>query len=270
MLLIGAGTSSFDIAREIGLVAKDVYQSARGGSFDLPIDFLTLDARRVAGVSHFRIEGGEAATHYRTGQPMSEEQPIPFDVHLQDGTILFSIHHVILCTGYHCTVPFLPHLHNDSLTPEEAPAFPDILVTDGTQFHNLHKDIFYIPDPTVAFVGIPYYTATFTLFEFQAIAVAAVFAGYADLPSGADMRAEYEDRVARKGYGRGFHSLRDRDIEYADELLIWINAEGAKRGRDLVLGHTEEFKMVFQHRRDLMGEMIKERNKRARVNQQKQ
>lgn len=143
---------------------------------------------------------------------------------------------MILCTGYHLTLPFLPHLHADTVPVEKASE--EVLVTDGTMFHNLHKDIFYIPDPTLAFVGVPFFTATFTLFEFQAMAVARVFAGAADLPSREALRKEYEQRIAEKGYGKGFHSLKDREVEYVDELLEWVNADAEKRGKERLEGHT--------------------------------
>lgn len=259
VLLIGAGASSFDIAREIGQVAKNVYQSARGGAFDLPIEFLSPDAKRVGEVSHFAVDA-QPMTSQRPARSDSFDKPIPFAIHLKDGTVLHSIHQVILCTGYHCTVPFLPHLHDDSMPIHEASASPTILVTDGTQFHNLHKDIFYIPDPTLIFVGVPYYTATFTLFEFQAMVVAAVLAGHADLPSEADMRAEYEARVTAKGYGRGFHSLRDKEMEYVNELLNWVNAEGVRRGRSPIQGHTENYKRVYERKRELIREALMQRN----------
>jgi lysine/ornithine N-monooxygenase len=112
-------------------------------------------------------------------------------VKLTDGRILTDIDRVVIATGYHITLPFLRYLHNDSLTPEEADE--TILVTDGSQVHNLHKDIFYIPDPTLAFVGIPFYSATFTLFEFQAIAVVKVFSGQVSLPTEEEQRQEYAE-----------------------------------------------------------------------------
>ena len=90
-------------------------------------------------------------------------------------------------------LPFLDE-YND-YTSSAAEANDTVLVTDGTQVHNLHQDIFYIPDPTLAFVGIPFYTATFSLFEFQAIAVTAFLSGVAQLPSTASLRTEYENRV---------------------------------------------------------------------------
>ena len=264
VLLIGAGTSSFDIAREIGSVANKVYQSSRGGLFDLPLEFLSPNAQRVGEVSGFNIDSLQTSTNLKTKKPLYNDQPIPFSIYLKDGTALHSIHQVVICTGYHCSVPFLSYLHDDSMLGE-ASTSPTVLVTDGTSFHNLHKDIFYIPDPTLAFVGIPYYSATFTLFEFQAMAVAAVFAEYADLPIEVDMRTEYERRVAIKGHGRSFHSVKDKEIEYVDDLLAWINEEGAKRGRLPVKGHTDNFRKVYENRKQLMRESLLKRNEQGRI-----
>jgi hypothetical protein len=157
-------------------------------------------------------------------------------VTLKSGQKVCDIHHVILCTGYHLTLPFLPHLHSDDTPVEEAN--DELLVTDGTQFHNLHKDIFYINDPSLVFVGVPFFTATFTLFEFQAMVVAKVLSGVAKLPSRTAMRAEYDGRVKAKGYGKAFHSLRDREAEYVDELLAWVNHDLEEAGRSRLEGHT--------------------------------
>jgi hypothetical protein len=176
--------------------------------------------------------------------PMNENialypsEPIPATVTLKSGQTLCDIHYVLLCTGYHLTLPFLSHLHSDGTPVEQAGN--DVLVTDGSQFHNIHKDIFYINDPSLAFVGIPFFTATFTLFEFQAMVVAKVFAGQVKLPSVEAMRAEYEERVAAKGYGKAFHSLRDREVEYVDELLAWVNDDLEASGKKLV-SHSKKW-----------------------------
>jgi hypothetical protein len=169
---------------------------------------------------------------------------IPSDRHpgtitLVDGTVLHDIDQVVICTGYLFSLPFLLELHDD-LTPREK-ASDTILVTDGTQLHNLHKDIFYIPDPTLAFVGVPAYTATFTFFEFQAIAVAAVFSGRAWLPSKDEMRTEYEEKVKLKGFGRSFHSEKDSEVQYVKELLGWINGQAEVTGGQKYQGHSEEW-----------------------------
>lgn len=170
---------------------------------------------------------------------LAPSEAIPATVTLKSGQKLCDIHHVILCTGYHLILPFLPQLHSDA-TPAKA-ADETVLVTDGTQFHNLHKDIFYISDPTLVFVGVPFFTATFTLFEFQAMVVAKVFSGQARLPSEKAMRSEYRSRVATKGYGKAFHSLRDREAEYVEELLAWVNHDLEQGGRRKLPGHTQQW-----------------------------
>jgi len=127
-------------------------------------------------------------------------------------------------------------LHSDETAPEDADE--KILVTDGTMVHNLHKDIFYLPDPTLTFVGTSYYVATFTLFEFQAIAVAAVFSGKAVLPTPDEMRREYKEKVAQKGAGREFHSLKNQEKEYVRDLVTWLNERGVG---EPIEGHTERW-----------------------------
>jgi hypothetical protein len=232
-LLIGGSVSSTDIARELGPFANRIYQSQRNGSFDLPAGMLPENAFRVDEVISYDMPEVDGSSS------LASDEAIPATVTLKSGRKLCDIHHVILCTGYHLTLPFLPHLHSDA-TPAVA-ADETVLVTDGTQFHNLHKDIFYISDPTLAFVGVPFFTATFTLFEFQAMVVAKVFSGQARLPAEKAMRAEYNNRVATKGYGKAFHSLRDREAEYVEELLAWINHDLEQAGRRKLLGHTQKW-----------------------------
>lgn len=171
--------------------------------------------------------------------PLAGSEAIPATVTLKSGNKLCDIHHVILCTGYHLTLPFLPQLHSDTTSAESADEH--VLVTDGTQFHNLHKDIFYISDPSLAFVGVPFFNTTFTLFEFQAMVVAKVFSGQARLPSEKAMRAEYHRRLETKGHGKAFHSLRDREVEYVNELLAWVNHDLEEAGRPKLLGHSEQW-----------------------------
>lgn len=148
-------------------------------------------------------------------------------------------------------LPFLNEFNDHSLSATEAN--DTVLVTDGTQVHNLHEDIFYIPDPTLAFVGIPFYTATFSLFEFQAIAVAAFLSGVAQLPSIESLRAEYVDRVQAKGYGRSFHSLKEQEQPYVKKLIGWVNAGRVENGLPLIEGHTE----AWVQERAALGERLK-------------
>lgn len=226
MLLIGGGVSSVDIAREISPVVQTVYQSTRNGAFDVPASALPKNATRIEQVALFEINSTDTA---------SPETHLPLDVRLKSGQTLNNIDRIILCTGYQMVLPFLPE-YTDHGEPIASP--DSVIVTDGTQFHNLHRDIFYIPDPTLAFVGVPFYTATFTLFEFQAIAVAAVFSGVAQLPSVESMRTEYKTRVETKGHGRSSHSLKGEEVDYVKQIIAWVNTGRFAHGLPLIEGHT--------------------------------
>jgi hypothetical protein len=214
-----------DIARESSKVAKKIYQSSRGGPFDVPVAMLSPETERVAGIAYFQIP--------------SDKKFISGSVTLVDGTTLTGIDQVVICTGYLFSLPFLLDYHDDLATPKNANE--TILVTDGTQLHNLHKDIFYILDPSLAFVGVPFYTATFSFFEFQAIAVAAVFSGRAWVPSKEAMQAEYTERVKQKGTGRLLHNLRGESVQYVDELVEWLNAQAEVTGGPKIEGYSQEW-----------------------------
>ena len=68
---------------------------------------------------------------------------------------------------------------------------------------------------------------------------ATVLSGQAILPTREDMRKEYDEKVRRKGAGRAFHSLKDKEVEYVDELLSWVNRDRGKIGAEPLAGHTQ-------------------------------
>ncbi|KAF8850805.1 FAD/NAD(P)-binding domain-containing protein [Acephala macrosclerotiorum] len=219
ILLIGGGVSSVDIGRECSGIAKKIYQSSRGGAFDLPEGFISPQTERVTGIASF------------TPPPPDAPKDTPGTVTLTDGRVLNDVDRVIIATGYLFSLPFLPELHSDDLAPEDVDE--KTLVTDGLQLHNLHKDIWYIPDPTLSFIGVPAYTATYTFFEFQSIAVAAVLSNHSFLPPVEEQRKEYDERVKEKGYGRAFHSMqKNQDEPYVEDLVAWLNRDAEKTGAE--------------------------------------
>ncbi|KAK7220012.1 hypothetical protein V2G26_008015 [Clonostachys chloroleuca] len=213
VLVIGGSASSLDAVKEIVPVAKKVWQSTRGGAFDLPVAVLPDEVERIGEVVEFHPPGQDSA-----------EGSIG-NATLADGTVIKDIDRIIVATGYQFSLPFLLEYHRDDVKASDAD--DKVLVTDGTQLHNLHHDIFYIPDPTLIFIGVPFYTATFSFFEFQAIAAAAFLSGKAKLPSVEAQRAEYSERVKAKGFGKKFHARLGEDLEYAAGLMKWVN-----EGRD--------------------------------------
>lgn len=252
LLIIGAGVSSVDICRELGGVANKIFQSVRGGAFDLPATLLPEAAERVSEVSSYVVD-----SRFSNGLPLAPDDHIPGSVVLKDGRTISDIDYVILATGYITSYPFLSQLHSDTLPATEAG--PDLLVTaDGEMVHNLHKDIFYITDPTLAFVGVPYYIATFSLFDFQSQIVARVFAGRATLPAEAKMRDEYRARLEERGLGRTFHSLRlpGQEVAYVKDLVDWANQDAKDLGVEGMQGHSQAWLDAHEALKERMRKLL--------------
>lgn len=212
-----------DIVKELVPIAKKVYRCSRGGKMSIPLSLLPPETEGVEEVVSFT-------------------PPLPGDglkgtATTIDGIILTGIDQVILATGYLRSYPFLSEYNNHSMPVKKADQ--SVLITDGSQVHNLHRDMFYINDPTLAFVGVSAFVTTFTLYEFQAIAVACFFSGRALLPTTEEMREEYQKKVAEKGYGKPFHSLFQQQKEYVTKLIDWVNSRVAETGDDIIEGHTE-------------------------------
>lgn len=217
--------------------------------YDLPAAFLPDNAVRIGEISSFDLEPDTVS------DVDNWAATLPGTVTLKDGRKLCDIHRVILATGYHMSYPFLRPYHADQVEP--ADANDTVLVTDGTQTHNLHKDIFYIPDPTLSFIGVPYHVATFSLFEFQAMALAAVYSGRAALPDEPAMRREYRARVEQKGAGRTFHSLKvvGEEIGYVRDLIDWVNTH--RSPEDQLEAHTQRWHEAYKRRLKRLEERLR-------------
>lgn len=152
---------------------------------------------------------------------------------------------MIVCTGYVFSFHFLENLHSDEHINSKRESSVDdehVLVKDGTQVFNLHKDIFYIPNPTLSFVGVPFHVATFSLFEFQSYAVSRVYSNSAKLPTEEAMREEWQERLKQKGPGREFHALgSELELAYIKDIVNWVNKDGKDLGKRAVKEHDEEW-----------------------------
>jgi len=101
--------------------------------------------------------------------------------------------------------------------------------------------------------------ATFSLFDFQAQAIARAFAGKARFPSREEMRRDYAKRVEEKGFGRDFHSLHARggELEYVQGLVDWVNSYAAEVGEEPMPGHSEEWKQRYHEMKTRTLELFK-------------
>ena len=101
--------------------------------------------------------------------------------------------------------------------------------------HNLYRDVFYIPDPTLAFVGISVNTSAFSFFEYQSISVARVFSGKARLPDPQSQRVALDKVVTSKGKGKFRHFLGPAgERAYVRDTVEWINRDAATLGASTI------------------------------------
>ncbi|KAK8844850.1 hypothetical protein IAR55_006700 [Kwoniella newhampshirensis] len=236
VLIVGLGTSGNDIARDLAshanklyLVGKNVlrgptaYQQQRR----LQRALVPENSERVAEIKRF--------LPLKSGQTLSEGT-----IELTDGRLLTGIDEVIFATGYQYSYPFLPQYHKDPGSSRPAALTP--LVTDGSGVLNLYRDVFYIPDPTLTFLGLSVNTSAFSFFEYQSISIARVFAGKARLPDEAGRWKAYASLVREKGEGKFSHLLnRDGERTYVKDTVEWINSEAKVFGAEPIAGHSPEW-----------------------------
>ncbi|KAF7563922.1 hypothetical protein G7046_g185 [Stylonectria norvegica] len=249
ILIIGGGTSALDVCRETDGIAKGIVQSTRGGDFDLPSSLLPQSAERVGGVDRLITDPNVSARGN-----LKPSEPIPGKIYLKDGRVLEGIDNIIVATGYITSYPFLSQYHSDDLTVDTANS--EILVTaEGNMVHNLHKDIFYIEDTSLAFIGVPYYISTFSLFDHQAQVLARVFTGKSRLPDRDNLRDEYQMRVSAKGLGRQFHSLVDEgaEIAYVKDIVDSVNGGVVDENIEPLKAHSPEWLQSFKEFRKAIG-----------------
>ena len=151
VLIVGAGSSACDIGREIALVAKRVYQSVRSNE-DAHTRAKTPWEKVVRSIfpDNF-LQVPEIASF---GPSNAFRDIADAEIILVDNTSLNGIDFVIFRTGYRFSLPFLPSYRGETVNLET-------IITNGVQLHNLHKDTFFIEDPTLAFVGVPFEITTF-------------------------------------------------------------------------------------------------------------
>ncbi|KAJ2990530.1 hypothetical protein NUW58_g2902 [Xylaria curta] len=243
VLLIGAGASSLDIAREVDALGGKIYQSRRESKYDLIAKRLPEAVERVAMVAKFIVDEADASDPVCNG---TDTGAIPGKILLEDETTLEHIDYVVIGTGYITSYPFLGELEQPSVAWEDADE--RVLITaDGYTTHNLHKDVFYIPDPTLVFIGVSQLVSTFSLFDFQARVMAKVLAGYVRLPAESVMKAEQKERKARYQPGDRFHALLLGEEPYIAELLTWANADLTEAGLAPMVGMDAKWLAAYEN-----------------------
>lgn len=132
----------------------------------------------------------------------------------EDGTELTDVDIVVFATGYLFNLPFLSRDLGSQL------------ITDGQIVHNLYQHLFYINNPTLAFIGIPIRVVPFPLSQVQSKVVARCWSGKSPLPSKEDMAQWYKLQPEHVRPRDGFVFGSQKEIKYIERLGMW--AEGAR------------------------------------------
>ncbi|WWC90249.1 uncharacterized protein L201_005182 [Kwoniella dendrophila CBS 6074] len=241
VLIVGIGTSGNDIARDLDpyvektyMVGRDKFRGPSAYQKQRKMQRLMLPdkAESIAEIKRFL-------------PPKSQNQSIEeSEIELTDGTIIKGVNEVIFATGYQYSFPFLPTYHEDYQGERSEKIRKHPLVKDGSGVLNLHKDVFYIPDPTLSFIGLSVNTSAFSFFEYQSISISRVYSSKAKLPSTFNLWNEYKNLMKEKGEGKFSHLLnRDGERKYVKETVEWLNYDASQpwSGAELVQGHSKEW-----------------------------
>ncbi|RDW33055.1 hypothetical protein B0I72DRAFT_137048 [Yarrowia lipolytica] len=199
VLVVGNSSSGIDIANQAAKTAKKVIVSARS-----PSNAPTKGSIETVGVIT-KFHGDDIDVEGAPGVEGSSPQTLS-DVDV-----------VIYCTGYLYSFPFLhSYVHHSD----------DDLITDGVRIRNLYRQLFYINDPSIAFIGMPKNVVPFPLAETQAAVVARVWSGRLKLPSKETQLESLRKEEKERGTGSAHHTLKHPlDAEYQQALTDWLKAD---------------------------------------------
>lgn len=129
-----------------------------------------------------------------------------------------NVDHIIFCTGYHFSIPFL-----SSLQPP--------LVTDGVRPRHLYQHVFYSKEPTLALIGFPQRIVPFPFSQAQGAWLARILSGRAALPSEIEMERWIGEWTVDHGDGRSFNTLAfPLDAAYINSLYDLSSNAARKEG----------------------------------------
>jgi len=179
VMVIGNSASGHDLVASMVKTARlPVYQSRR---------------------SKAKWDGDEAAPGVKWKPVITRFDAETGDIAFTDGTSLASdeLDFVIYCTGYQASFPFWNGRTNDGPIWNYA----------ANRLEGSYLHTFFPKHPTLGLVGMPK-TLTFRSFEYQAVALARLFAGRAMLPEQAVMQQWQKEReqLVRSKHGK-FHDV---------------------------------------------------------------
>ncbi|EEB09403.1 flavin dependent monooxygenase [Schizosaccharomyces japonicus yFS275] len=154
-------------------------------------------------------------------------------IHLSDGRVLRDVDYVFYCTGYLYSLPFF----DEQDVPSE-----NRLITNGAYVHNVYQHIFYIPDPTLVFIGLALHVVPFPVAQAQAAWVARVWSGRLRLPSREQQLQWYSEHLSSlNGRNNMFHSLEfPKDAAYINHIHDLVSKASPNPETGLPAPHWDE------------------------------
>lgn len=196
-VVVGASVSAMDAIRDI-----------------LPVSQLPVISSQKKTTKPHVYFGTVAFEHHGVEKhgEITKIDDVTSTVYFDDDTSVTGVDAIIFGTGFVYSYPFLPHL---DLT--------------GNRVQGLYQHIFKIDDETLSFVGSTAAGLTFKVFEWQAVLVARVFAGRAQLPSTEEQIKWDKDRKLERGDGANFITIYPDFEEYFETIRALAGEEGPGR-----------------------------------------
>ncbi|GAA5944891.1 hypothetical protein JCM1841_000599 [Sporobolomyces salmonicolor] len=191
VLVIGNSASGYDVTREL---AMSIHSRRESGTDPTALPKIYQSARSppVLGIPFDAADAPEWAKEIAVFPPVRkvEGKVIEFE----DSRTLEDVDTIIYCTGYYYSFPFCyptdaPFSEHPLTRPPPTPSnltntkLPPAPVRGGLRVHNLDdRFLFYLPDPSLAFLCLPYLVIPFPLAQLQARLAALHFASSPRLP----------------------------------------------------------------------------------------
>lgn len=251
VLVVGSRSSGTDIAREVSNTATQVCVSDRSYDTSSCPPHLLVKTLQATTSSPVHEEHSDSMRVHPTENEIAAQKKF---VHMPgikrivshssivefvDGRT-FEADVIVWATGYLYRYPFLKSIPKYEQINEpklRVLKWGDFKLTEegDTLVPELFQQLFYIPEPSLVFVGLPYKIAPFSLFRVQALVVAKVFSRKAALPSKQDMYNwlqlfEFNIEQTHGDVRRLYHCLGGvEQHNYLKNLLSWIGLESDHR-----------------------------------------
>lgn len=200
VIIVGNSASGMDIANQIAEVSFQPLLISQRSSSWLNGSNSVSEANRLSMLP----------------QIVEYMEPTKYDraVKFTNGRVEYGIDLILYCTGYLYSFPFLS-------------SFQKEIIQDGTRVHGIYQFLFFMRNPSLAFVGLPIRVVPFPLAEVQAAVIAKVWSDQLRLPSMEIMKRWEDETVKENGEGKKFLNLDDlRDFRYHNSLYDWASKVG--------------------------------------------